>query len=68
MGKIAPRTVDVPGRTLDVAQADALVLKAQQLAGHFPDDEALERGRRILLGEITPDEARAELAAKYRDG
>lgn len=68
MGKIAPRTVDVPGHTLDVAQADALVLKAQQLAGHFPDDETLERGRRILLGEITPDEARAELAAKYSDG
>lgn len=28
--------------------------------------EALDRARRILTGEITEDEAHAEIAAKYR--
>ena len=43
----------------------AEVEKGQQLAGHFPDAEALERGRRIHRGEITIEEARAEIDAKY---
>jgi hypothetical protein len=38
--------------------------KGQLLAGHFPDAEALDRARRILIGEITPDEAYAEIDAK----
>lgn len=39
--------------------------KGQQLAGHFPNDDALDRARRILTGEITPEDARAEIYAKY---
>jgi hypothetical protein len=50
---------------VDVEQGMALVEKAQQLAGHFPNDEALSRGRRVLEGTMTEDEARAEVAAKY---
>lgn len=41
--------------------------KGQQLAGHFPSDEALDRARRILIGELTSDEARAEIIAKYAE-
>jgi hypothetical protein len=52
-------------RVIDVEQEMALVEKAQQLAGHFPDAEALGRARRILEGTMTEDEARAEVAAKY---
>lgn len=52
-------------RTIDVEQEMALVEKAQQLAGHFPNAEALGRARRILEGTMTEDEARAEVAAKY---
>ena len=52
----------------DVAEALAEIEKGQQLAGHFPDAEALDRARRLLSGEITSEEGRAELAAKYRTG
>ena len=52
-------------RVIDVEQEMALVEKAQQLAGHFPNEEALGRARRILEGTMTEDEARAEVAAKY---
>ncbi|MEO7017567.1 MAG: antitoxin VbhA family protein [Leifsonia sp.] len=41
--------------------------KGQHLAGHFPDADALDRARRILVGEITPDEAYAEIDAKIYD-
>jgi len=52
-------------RTVDVEQEMALVEKGQQLAGHFPDAEALGRARRILEGTLSPEDARAEVAAKY---
>ncbi|MBT1608180.1 hypothetical protein [Curtobacterium flaccumfaciens] len=52
-------------RTVDVEQEMALVEKGQQLAGHFPDAEALGRARRILEGTLSPEEARAEVAAKH---
>lgn len=39
--------------------------KGQQMAGHFPDEEALQRARDILEGRLTPEDARAELIAKY---
>lgn len=45
----------------------AMIEKAQQLADHFPDAEALGRARRILDGRTTPAEAYAELDAKYAD-
>jgi hypothetical protein len=43
----------------------AEVEKGQQLAGHFPDAEALERGRRVATGETSIDDARVEIDAKY---
>ncbi|MCE0459726.1 MULTISPECIES: hypothetical protein [Curtobacterium] len=52
-------------RTVDVEQEMALVEKGQQLAGHFPDAEALGRARRILEGTLSPEDARAEVAAKH---
>jgi len=51
-----------------VAEALAEIEKGQQLAGHFPDAEALGRARRVLTGELTEERAHAEIAAKYRDG
>jgi hypothetical protein len=38
--------------------------KGQQMAGHFPDADSLGRARRILIGEITLDEAFAEIDTK----
>lgn len=56
------------GRMVDVEQVMAEVEKGQQLAGHFPNATALERGRRVFLEEMTEDEAYSELDAKYRHG
>jgi len=53
------------GRDVDVEQAMAMIEKIQQLGGHRPDAEALGRARRMLEGELTYDQARAEVAAKY---
>jgi hypothetical protein len=52
-------------RTINVEQGMALVEKGQQLAGHYPDAEALDRARRILEGTLSPEDARAEVAAKH---
>jgi hypothetical protein len=52
-------------RVIDVEQEMALVEKGQQLAGHFPNAEALGRARRILEGTLSPEDARAEVAAKH---
>jgi DNA-binding XRE family transcriptional regulator len=46
-------------------QAMAEIEKGQQLAGHQPSAEALERARRVLDGTLTVDAANAELDAKY---
>ena len=46
----------------------AEIEKGQQLAGHLPDAEALERARRVYTGETSPAEARAEIGAKYSRG
>jgi hypothetical protein len=40
--------------------------KGQQLADH-PSAEALARARRILIGEMTLEETRAEIIAKYSE-
>ena len=42
----------------------AEVAKGQQLAGHYPDADALDRARRLLIDEITPAQAYAEIDAK----
>lgn len=59
------KTEHTTPRTIDVEQEMALVEKGQQLAGHFPDAEALGRARRILEGTLSPEDARAEVAAKH---
>lgn len=41
--------------------------KRQQLGGHSPGPDALDRARRILTGEITKAQAIAEILAKYRE-
>ena len=51
------------GRIIDVDQAMAVVEKGQQLAGHFPSAEDLDRARRVLVGELSVDAARAEMHA-----
>lgn len=45
----------------DVEIGLAHIEKGQQLAGHFPSAEALERARRVLTGELSPGEARNEM-------
>lgn len=57
--------VDAKGQPIDVERGMAMIEKAQQLAGHFPDAEALDRARRVLEGEITGAEGYAELDDKY---
>lgn len=46
-----------------VRQALAAIEKGQQLGGHQPDAESLDRARRILTGEVSPENARIELDA-----
>lgn len=54
-----------PGPEVEVEQTLAVIEKGQQLAGHFPSEEAMDRTRRVLEGRTTLTGARAELAAKY---
>lgn len=56
-------TIATSTSLVDVDQALAVIEKGQQLAGHFPDAEDLDRARRILTDELTPEDARAELRA-----
>lgn len=63
-------TTHGPKNVLSADEADVRLVeieKGQQLAGHFPSEEALDRARRILTGEISPGEAYAELDAKYSE-
>ncbi len=61
-------TAREPRQVLSEVEADTRLVEienGQQLAGHFPSEEALSRARRVLTGQITPDEAYEELDAKY---
>lgn len=58
----APSPRELPG---DVDEAMAQIEKGQQMAGHFPDAAALDRARRVLTGEMTRDDAIAEIKRKY---
>jgi len=51
----------------DIDQAAAQIEKGQHLAGHFPDVEALDRARSVLTGQLSLEDAFAELEAKHRD-
>lgn len=64
---VAPSIV-APAVRAALAPVDEIMAeieKGQQLAGHFPSSEALERGRRVLVGELSIEDARRELRAKY---
>lgn len=43
----------------------AEIEKGQQMAGHFPNREALDRAERVLTGKTTFADAKAELRIKY---
>jgi hypothetical protein len=62
---MSTKTEHTTTRTVDVEQEMALVEKGQQLAGHFPNEEALGRARRILEGTLSAEDARAAVAAKH---
>lgn len=47
----------------EAARALALVKKGQQLGGHRPTAADLDRARRILVGELSPEDARTEMHA-----
>lgn len=46
-----------------IRRALALIEKGQQLGGHQPDTESLDRARRILTRDLSPEDARIELDA-----
>ena len=49
------------GPDIDVERAMAVIEKGQQLAGHFPSAETMDRARRVLTGELSPEDARVEM-------
>ena len=53
---------------VDVEETLAQIEKGQQLAGHFPEPDDMDRARRILTGEITQEQAFAEIREKYNLG
>lgn len=57
----------VPGleRPIDVENVMAEIEKGQQLAGHFPDADALARARRVLVGEISEEDAMREIRQAF---
>jgi hypothetical protein len=55
-------------RALSDDEIDALMVeveKGQQLAGHFPSAEALDRARRVLTGATSHDDALSEIYAEF---
>ncbi|HOV99873.1 MAG TPA: hypothetical protein PLY19_00225 [Rhodoglobus sp.] len=64
----ARMTVVAPGleRPIDVENVMAEIEKGQQLAGHFPDADALARARLVLAGEISEDDAMREVRQAFR--
>jgi hypothetical protein len=47
----------------DVERAVALIRKGSELGGHNLDDASIDRARRILTGELSEEDARAEMNA-----
>ena len=64
---MATKTEHRTGRHIDVEQEVAMIVKSHELGGNRLSSDAVDRARRILEGEITGAQARAELDAKYRD-
>lgn len=63
--KTVKTTQDPHTAPSDVDEALAQIEKGQQMAGHFPDEQALERARRVLTGELSEEDAVAEILRKY---
>lgn len=55
----------VPG--LDPADAVNAALAAVRLAGSDVDEDAIERARKVATGQVTGDEAVAEILAAHRE-
>ena len=65
---MATKTVRLTGPRggfVDIEKEMAMIEKSQQLAGHFPDAEALGRARRLFERQVTEASAYAELDIKY---
>jgi len=52
-------------RAAAVDNAMACIEKGQQLAGHFPNPQALDRARRVVDGTTSAEDAYRELEDKY---
>lgn len=50
-----------PPTEAEVMRSLALIKKGQQLGGHQPSAQDLDRARRILAGELSPEDARVEV-------
>lgn len=55
-------------RRVDVENVMAEIEKGQQLAGHFPDVDALARARRVLVGELSEEDAMREIRQAFHQG
>jgi hypothetical protein len=62
---LADSTTSTAAEGVELERQMALVEKSQQLAGHFPDADALGRARRVLTGDTTAAAAYAELDAQF---
>ncbi len=64
-----PAVKPEPRRLLSADEIEsrlAEVKKSATLAGHLPNADAVDRARRLLTGQISLDEAQAEILAKYK--
>jgi hypothetical protein len=62
---MATETEPSSDRQIDVEQEMAMIEKGQQLAGHRSLENAAGTAKCFRIGEVTGDEAMAELDAKY---
>ncbi|WP_251454429.1 hypothetical protein [Microbacterium sp. Marseille-Q6648] len=65
--RIGGSAIAAPGleRPIDVGNVMAEIEKGQQLAGHFPDAGAFARARRVLVGEISEEDAMREIRQAF---
>ena len=55
------RTIIATRSAVDVDRTMAVIEKGQQLAGHFPSSETMDRARRVLTGELSAEAAEGEM-------
>jgi len=63
--KTGEEVPNLRAQPIDIDEAMAQIEKGQQMAGHFPDGEALDRARRVLTGQTTRDDAIAEIKRQF---